>query len=157
MPTSIKTLYQRALRLCTTLDWIGPLAVRLIVGFAFILTGKGKLGDLDKVTGFFTDLHIPFPHANAVFVGTVELVGGLLLVIGLGTRIAALFLSATMAVAFVTAIVPHSEGFLDLFSTIELTYLVIFLWLIVGGAGRASIDHLLARRGQAGPHVGALA
>src|SRR5262245_53118434 len=63
MPTSLKTLYQRALRLCARLDWIGPLAVRLIVGFAFVLTGKGKLGDLDKVTGFFTDLHIPFPHA----------------------------------------------------------------------------------------------
>ena len=154
MPTSIKNLYQRALRLCARLDWIGPLVVRLIIGVAFFFDGKGKLGDLDKVTGFFTDLHIPFPHANAVFVATVELVGGLLLVIGLGTRIAALFLAATMSVAFVTAIVPQSESFLDLFSTIELTYLAIFVWLIVGGAGRASIDHLLARRGQASPQVG---
>lgn len=154
MLTSIKTLYQRALRLCTKLDWIGPLVVRLIVGFAFVLTGKGKLGDLDKVTGFFTELNIPFPHANAVFVAMVEFVGGLLLILGLGTRIAALFLAATMSVAFVTAIAPHSESFLDLFSTIELTYLAIFVWLIVGGAGRASIDHLLARRGQAGAHVG---
>lgn len=154
MLTSIKTLYQRALRLCTKLDWIGPLAVRLVVGVAFILTGKGKLGDLDKVTSFFTDLHIPFPHANAVFVSLVELVGGSLLVIGLGTRIVALLLTATMSVAFVTAIVPHSESVLDLFSTIELTYLPIFVWLIVSGAGRISIDHLIARRGQAGPHVG---
>jgi putative oxidoreductase len=154
MLISIKTLYQRALRLCAKLDWIGPLGVRLIVGIAFILTGKGKLGDLDKVTGFFTELHIPFPHANAVFVATVELVGGLLLVIGLGTRIAALFLTATMSVAFATAIVPNSESVLDLFSTIELTYLAIFIWLIVSGAGRASIDHLIARRGHAGAHVG---
>jgi putative oxidoreductase len=75
-------------------------------------------------------------------------------VIGLGTRISALLLAATMAVAFVTAIVPHSESFLDLFSTIELTYLAIFAWLIVSGPGPISIDHLLARRGQAGPHVG---
>jgi putative oxidoreductase len=154
MLTSIKTLYQHALRLCTKLDWIGPLLVRLIVGFAFILTGKGKLGDLDKVTGFFTELNIPFPHANAVFVGTVELVGGLLLVIGLGTRIAAIFLAATMAVAFVTAKVPSAESWLDLFSTLELTYVAIFVWLIVGGAGPISIDHLLARRSQASSHVG---
>jgi putative oxidoreductase len=145
MLTSIKTLVQRALRLCARLDWLGPLAVRLVVGVAFVLTGKGKLGDLDKVTGFFTDLHIPFPHANAVFVATVELVCGSLLVIGLGTRIAALLLAATMAVAFVTAIVPHSESVLDLFSTIELTYLAIFAWLIVGGGGSMSIDHLIAR------------
>ncbi len=147
MPLSIKTLYQRALRLCAKLDWIGPLVVRLIVGVAFFFDGKGKLGNLEKVTSFFADdLHIPFPHANAVFVSVVELVGGLLLVIGLGTRIAALLLAATMAVAFVTAIVPNSESVLDLFSTIELTYLAIFVWLIVGGGGPISIDHLIARR-----------
>jgi putative oxidoreductase len=146
MLTPIKTLVQRALRSCAKLDWLGPLVIRLVVGIAFFLTGKGKLGDLDKVTAFFTDLHIPFPHANAVFVATVELVCGSLLVIGLGTRIAALLLTATMAVAFVTAIVPNSESFLDLFSTIELTYLAIFVWLIVSGGGRISIDHLIARR-----------
>jgi putative oxidoreductase len=147
MLTSIKTLYQRALRLCARLDWLGPLVVRLIIGFAFFLDGKGKLGNLDKVTSFFADdLHIPFPHANAVFVSTVELVGGLLLVIGLGTRIAALLLAATMAVAFVTAIVPHSDSVLDLFNTIELTYLAIFVWLIVSGGGPISIDRLIARR-----------
>jgi putative oxidoreductase len=153
MLTPIKTLIQRALRLCARLDWLGPLAVRLVVGVAFILTGKGKIGDLDKVTSFFTDLHIPFPHANAVFVSLVELVGGALLVIGLGTRIVALLLTATMSVAFVTAIVPNTESVLDLFSTIELTYLPIFLWLVVSGAGRASIDHLIARRAQAGAEL----
>jgi putative oxidoreductase len=153
MLTPIKTLVQRALRLCAKLEWLGPLAVRLVVGVAFILTGKGKLGDLDKVTGFFTDLHIPFPHANAVFVALVEFVGGSLLVIGLGTRIVALLLTATMAVAFVTAIAPNSESVLDLFSTIELTYLAIFIWLIVSGAGRVSIDHLIARRAKAGAEL----
>jgi uncharacterized membrane protein YphA (DoxX/SURF4 family) len=67
-------------------------------------------------------------------------------VIGLGTRIAAALLAATMAVAFVTAIAPNSESVLDLFNTIELTYLAIFAWLIVSGGGPISLDHLLARR-----------
>lgn len=147
MLTSIKTLYQRALKLCAKLAWIGPLVVRLVIGVAFFIDGKGKLGNLDKVTSFFADdLHIPFAHANAVFVSVVELVGGLLLVIGLGTRIAAALLAATMAVAFVTAIAPHSESVLDLFNTIELTYLAIFVWLIVSGGGPISIDHLISRR-----------
>ena len=147
MLTSIKTLYQRALKLCAKLAWIGPLAVRIVVGVAFFIDGKGKLGNLDKVTSFFADdLHIPFAHANAVFVSVVELVGGLLLAIGLGTRIAAALLAATMAVAFVTAIAPNAESVLDLFNTIELTYLAIFAWLIVSGGGPISIDHLLARR-----------
>ena len=56
MPISIKTLYQRALRLCARLDWIGPLVVRLIVGVAFFFDGRGKLGHLEKVIGYFTDL-----------------------------------------------------------------------------------------------------
>ncbi|HEX3758037.1 MAG TPA: DoxX family protein [Kofleriaceae bacterium] len=155
MPSSIKNLYQRALQVCTRLEGIGPLAVRLIVGVAFFFDGWGKLGNLEKVTDYFgSDLHIPFPHANAVFVSTVELVGGALLVVGLGTRIAALLLAGTMAVAFLTAILPHADSIIDLFSTIELTYLAIFVWLIVGGAGPISIDHLLSRRGHAGPQVG---
>lgn len=147
MPISIKTLYRRALQLCAKLHWIGPLAVRIVIGVAFFIDGKGKLGNLDKVTSFFADdLHIPFAHANAVFVSVVELVGGLLLVLGLGTRIAALLLAATMAVAFVTAIVPNAESVLDLFNTIELTYLAIFVWLIVSGGGPISIDRLIAGR-----------
>jgi putative oxidoreductase len=153
MPISLKALYQRALRLCAKLDWIGPLVVRLIIGVAFFFDGKGKLGNLDMVTGNFEKLDIPFPHANAVFVSVVELVCGLLLVIGLGTRIAALLLTATMLVAFVTAIVPSTE-FLDLFSSLELTYMAIFVWLIVSGGGPISIDYLLARRGQAATHTG---
>lgn len=154
MPLSIKTLYQRALQLCARLDWLGPLAVRIVIGVAFFIDGKGKLGNLEKVTSYFADdLHIPFAHANAVFVSVVELVGGLLLVIGLGTRIAAALLAATMAVAFVTAIVPNSESVLDLFNTIELTYLAIFVWLIVSGGGPISIDRLIARHHQPGPDV----
>lgn len=155
MLTSITNLYQRALRVCAKLHWIGPLAVRIIIGVAFFFDGKGKLGNLEKVTAYFQDdLHIPFAHANALFVSVVELVGGGLLVLGLGTRIAALLLASTMAVAFVTAIVPQADSVIDLFSTIELTYLAIFIWLIVGGAGPISIDHLLSRRGQAGHQVG---
>jgi putative oxidoreductase len=153
MSTMIKTLSRRALELCATLRWIGPLAVRLVIGAAFLLTGWGKLHNLDGVTEFFTELGIPMPHANAVFVSLVELVGGALLVLGLGTRIAAALLIGTMAVALLTAIWPKADSVLDLFSTIELTYLVIFVWLAVHGAGKASLDHLLARRSR-DPHVG---
>ncbi|TMQ11003.1 MAG: DoxX family protein, partial [Deltaproteobacteria bacterium] len=133
MLTSIKTLPRRALEICNQLGWIGPLLVRLIVGIAFVLTGWGKLHSLDNVTEFFTDLGIPLPHANAVFVSTVEFVGGLLLILGLGTRIAAALLIGVMTVALLTAIGPKADSALDLFSTIELTYLVVFVWLLVNG------------------------
>jgi putative oxidoreductase len=154
MLAPIKHLARTALEICNKLDWIGPLAVRVLVGVAFVLTGWGKLHNLDGITSFFTDLHIPAPHANAVFVSTVEFVGGLLLILGLGTRIVSLLLIGTMAVAFFTAILPKLDSKLDLFSTIELTYLVIFVWLAVSGAGRASLDYLLFLLLRRDPQVG---
>ena len=154
MLTSIKDLSRSALGICAKLSWIGPLLVRLLVGVAFVLTGWGKLHNLDGTTSFFAELHIPLPHLNAVFASTVEFVGGLLLILGLGTRITALFLIGVMTVALFTAVLPKADSVLDLFSTIELTYLVIFVWLGLGGAGKASFDHLLFRRGPHDPQVG---
>lgn len=145
MSPSLATARERSLSALRRLEWLGPLLVRLTIGLVFVVTGWGKLHDLDSVTQFFDSLHIPAPHANAVFVSTVELVGGALLMLGLGTRIAAMFLIGVMAVAIGTAKLPELHGLVDLVNTIELTYLVAFVWLAVSGAGRASLDHLLTR------------
>ena len=53
-------------------------------------TGWGKLSDIHKVIGFFTDLGIPAPTLNAYFVASLEFGGGLLLILGLGSRLVAL-------------------------------------------------------------------
>jgi putative oxidoreductase len=148
MLTSLDRLTRPLLALCAKFHWIGPLAVRLVIGVAFVVTGWGKLHNLGQVTEYFTTLHIPFPGPQAAFVSTVELVGGALLVLGLGTRIAALFLIGVMTVATLTAKLPEAEHLIDLASTIELTYLVTFVWLVVAGGGKASLDHVIARRGQ---------
>ena len=149
---STKALYQRALQQCAKLAWLGPLAFRVVIGAAFLRNGWHKLHMLDDITGFFTELHIPMPHANAVFVSSVEFVGGLLLILGLGTRIAALLLIGVMAVAILTAVYPDADK--STLDSIELSYLLGFLWLVVGGAGSVSIDRVLARRGHAGHQVG---
>lgn len=146
MPTSIPQLTRHLIASSGRIAWLGPLVVRVVIGVAFVVTGWGKLHNLDQVTSFFTELHIPAPHANAVFVSCVELVGGALLILGLGTRIAALLLIGVMAVAIVTAKLPEAEHLIDLVSTIELTYLAVFVWLLLAGGGAASIDHALARR-----------
>src|SRR5262245_5358755 len=77
---SIISAYRRMLAICRNLDFLGPLAVRIVVGASFVLSGKGKLGNLEKITDYFTSLNIPKPHANAVFVSLVEFVGGVLLI-----------------------------------------------------------------------------
>ena len=140
----IRKLYLQALGLCNKLGWLGPLAVRVVIGLAFARNGWAKLHNLDNITDFFTQLGIPMPHANAVFVSSVECFGGVLLVLGLGTRIAALFLIGVMAVATLTAVWPDADK--TLLDSIEISYLLSFLWLVVAGPGPVSIDHLIARK-----------
>lgn len=135
----------RALRTLRRLEWVGPLLVRLTIGLVFAASGWGKLHNLDDVTRFFDALGIPAPSVQAAFVSSIELVGGILLLFGLGTRIAALFLIGVMAVALWTAKLPELHGIVDLAGTVELAYLVAFVWIVVAGPGTASLDHVLVR------------
>lgn len=141
----LKDVPRGAESLLRRFDWVGPLAARVSLGVVFVVTGWGKLHSLEKVTSFFDSLHIPAPHANAVFVALVEFVGGLALIAGLGTRVASLLLIGVMAVAIGTAKLPDLHGVVDLVNTVEFTYLVVFGWLLVSGAGSASMDRWLCR------------
>lgn len=147
MLASIKTLHDHTIARLHSLAWIGPLLVRLTVGLVFATTGWGKLQNLDNVVQFFESLGIPAPGFHAAFVSGLELVGGLLVLAGLGTRIFSALLIGVMAVALWTARWSELHGVVDLANTIELTYLVMFAWLVVSGAGAVSLDHLLTRRG----------
>jgi putative oxidoreductase len=138
--------YMRMLSLLRKIDWAGPLLVRVTVGIVFVTTGWGKLHSLGQVTQYFESLHIPLPGANATMVATIEFVGGLLLVAGFATRLVSALLIGTMAVALYTAILPDLHGVRDLAASIEFTYLAIFAWLVVAGAGRASVDSLIFGR-----------
>jgi len=141
-------------RILATLDrfsWVGPLAVRLSLGAVFLGTGWGKVHNLAQVTGFFTELGIPFPAAQATIVSGIELVGGTLILLGLFTRFAALPLLGTMVVAILTAKRPEIAGIRSLLAFEESTYLAGFLWLFVAGAGKASLDALLFGRKSALP------
>jgi putative oxidoreductase len=154
MFTWIHTLSDRALGLCRKLAWTGPLLVRLTLGVVFAITGWGKLHSLDDVTRFFESLNIPAPGVQALVVSSIEFGGGLLLIVGLGTRIASALLIGVMAVAIWTAKLAEIDGVGDLANSVEFTYLVMFVWLVVSGAGAASLDHLIARRGPGEPRVG---
>src|SRR3954470_3287065 len=115
----IAAVRARALDLTTKLDWVAPLVARITLGVLFVSTGWGKVHDLHKVTGFFSDLGIPMPHLNAVMVSFVELIGGGLLLLGLASRLAALPLMASMAVAILTAQRASVHGLPDLFGLVE--------------------------------------
>jgi putative oxidoreductase len=134
----------RALEVTSTvsrrLEGLAPLLARLTLGVTFAGTGFGKLSHLEKVTAFFTDLGLPFPHQQAVLVGSTELAGGVLLVAGLASRIASVPLLATMVVAIATAKRAEISGVSDLFGLVEWTYLVLLAWVALAGPGRFSLD-----------------
>jgi putative oxidoreductase len=139
----------RLLSLATRLSFLPPLLARVVLGVVFLRTGWGKLHSLDSVAQFFASLGIPAPALQAAVVATVETVGGGLLLIGLGTRLAALPLAATMVVATATAQWPQAQSVLDLTATIELAYLGLLVWLAQSGPGAASLDHLATRHRRA--------
>jgi putative oxidoreductase len=148
-------LGERVERLYARLDcheWIVRLAIRLAVGVMFFGSGLGKLGTLSGLTQYFRSLGIPAPEIQAPFVATTELVCGVLIVIGLATRPAALMLSGVMTVATVTAAIPEKKITASWHGLLEFLYLpevLLFLLLgslVVAGAGRASLDARVGRR-----------
>jgi putative oxidoreductase len=126
------------------------LAIRLYWGWQFAQTGWGKLSDIHKVVGFFTNLGIPAPALNAWFVSGLEFAGGLLLILGLGSRLIALPLAIDMIVAYIAA---DREALLSILSSPDkftaaapFTLLVASLIILIFGPGKVSLDALLAGR-----------
>lgn len=120
------------------------LAVRLYWGWQFCQTGLGKLTNIPKVVDFFTSLGIPFPTLNAYFVGSLECVGGVLLFLGLGSRLIALPLTFNMLVAYITA---DREALFSVFSdpgkfyaADPYTFLFASVLILIFGPGRFSLD-----------------
>jgi putative oxidoreductase len=125
------------------------LLIRLCWGIQFCQTGFGKLQHIEKVTGFFSSLGIPFPMANAYLVGCTEMIGGFLLTIGLASRLASLPLIATLLVAYATSEQPALQ---KLFSFTDINpfltadpFLFLFACVIIlaFGPGFFSLDRYL--------------
>jgi putative oxidoreductase len=146
----VQGLHRRALLGAERLAFLAPLLARFTVGVAFLESGWGKVHNLDRVTEFFTELGIPAPAFQATFVSWVELVGGALLLLGLGTRLAAVPLLCTMIVALLTAKAEDITGVGELVGAIEFTYLALLAWLALAGGGAGSLDRVIAGRAASG-------
>jgi putative oxidoreductase len=126
------------------------LLVRLYWGWQFMQTGWGKVNNIQKVTDFFTTLGIPAPALNAHFIAGLELVGGILLVVGLASRLIGFMLSANMLVAYITAdrealfsIISDPDKF---YAASPYTFLIASLIILAFGAGKISLDAWIESR-----------
>jgi putative oxidoreductase len=126
------------------------LLVRGWWGWSFFLTGKGKLLNLHKTASFFGDLGLPLPQLNAILAGSTECVGGLLLLLGLGSRLISVPLIFTMIVAYATA---DKEAVAAVFSDPDkftsaapFLFLLACLLVFAFGPGKFSLDAWLFKK-----------
>ncbi len=130
-------------------DW-GPVVLRVAIGVVFVMHGGQKLlvYGIPGVAGSMEQLGLPLPYVSATLATATELLGGLALIIGAGTRHAALGLAVVMVIAAITA---HSNGGFFLPDGFEyvLTLGAATAAIFLSGAGQLSVDALLATRKQA--------
>jgi putative oxidoreductase len=117
---------------------------RILLAAIFILAGFSKLTDISGTAGYFGMYNLPAPSVMAVLAGLVELVGGIAVLIGFQTRIAAFGLAVFCVLS---ALIAHMD-WADLNQIINfqknLAMAGGFLVLAAYGAGALSVD---ARRG----------
>ncbi|HEU4403028.1 MAG TPA: DoxX family protein [Candidatus Polarisedimenticolia bacterium] len=142
----IVSLRGLVLSVAARLAWLPPTLARLCVGWLFMNTGWGKLHHLPDLVSYFTELGIPAPQIQAPFAAANEFVCGLLILVGLATRLASVPLIIVMIVAIATAKKGDLSGVADLFGFTEFLYILLLVYLGVSGPGPLSLDRFLGPR-----------
>ena len=136
------------------------LIIRLMAGGVFFWEGILKFVYVNQGVGRFTKLGFPFPENTAHFVAVAEIAGGLLLLLGLFTRIAAFYFIIQMIVAVLSTKIslylgtsplplppsPPKDGIWAVLHEIRSDYAQILtcLFLLIEGAGRRSLDFIIS-------------
>jgi len=145
----IQKLYDRFVNSMSNLQSPLLLVVRLYWGWQISQNGWAKLHNISHVTEFFASLGLPAPGPTAIFVSSTELVVGILLAVGLLSRIAAFALSFDMIVAYITADRVALLSFLSdpgkFYNADPYTFLFAALLILVFGPGKLSVDTLVER------------
>ena len=119
----------------------GPLPIRILAGIAFMAHGLPKLSDVAGTQGFFGNIGLP-PEL-AVLIAMLEVIGGIFLLVGILTRITAVFFVIEMIGAILT--VKISKGFVGGYE-LDLLLIAISISLLLTGPGRLSIEWNVLKR-----------
>ena len=119
------------------------LFARLAVAYGFYEPAMQKWSDIKSVTDWFGSMGIPFPALNAYMAASTELIGVVLLTLGLFTRLISIPLMVIMVVAIITVHLAHGFAAGDNGFEIPLYYMLFLAIFASYGAGKFSLDHLL--------------
>ena len=124
----------------------GPLPIRIMAGTAFILHGYPKFGNIPGIQGFMGSLGVPGELALPVAI--LETIGGILLILGVLTRISAILLAIEMSLT--SLVVKLQGGFLGGQGQpgfeIDLLLMAMAISLVITGPGRVSIEWDVIKR-----------
>ena len=145
----VKNLHDKFFNLVSYAQTPFLLFVRLYWGWQLVESGWGKLHNLGKVTEFFTSLGLPMPGPTAMFISSLEFFGGILLALGLFSRVISLMLTVNLIAAYITA---DREALFSIFSDPDkfmaaapFTFLFASLLILIFGPGKIAVDTLLGR------------
>lgn len=122
------------------------LLARLVLAYGFYEPALMKWNDVNSVAAWFSTLGIPFSTLSAYLASTAELLGVVLLAIGLFTRIVSIPLIIVMIVAIFTVHIGNGFSVANNGFEIPLYYLLFLGLLSSFGAGRFSIDSLVFKK-----------
>lgn len=123
---------------------VATLVARVFISILFILAGFAKLTAISGTAGYFTGLGLPAPTITAIVVGLIEFVGGLAILVGFQTRLAAAIVALFTIGATLVAHMNFAEGMNALMAQKNLAIAGGLILLTLQGAGSISID---AKRG----------
>jgi len=143
---ALVTVFYDWSRICAGwLGWLGPLAARIVVGWVFLWSGWTKLNVLPRMIENFRDWGIPAPEFFTPLASGIEFVCGILLLVGLLTRFAAVPMMIVMAVAIISAKWVEVDSLETFLGFDEVAYLIMFGWLAIAGPGPVSVDHYVLK------------
>lgn len=143
------TLFQRRNRVVMVQPWglvVPQSLIRVVLGALLINHGVGKVfNGTGKLGSHLAELGWPLPHAQAFLAGYTEFLGGVLLIVGLFTR-----LSAALNVGLFTIIVfvyHYADAFAD--KEAGLLFLLLSLTVLFMGPGKISVDNFVFTKNEA--------
>ena len=141
-------MYIRGLDIRRTAPY-GLAILRIVLGIAMLVHGWSKLsGGVDNVAGFFGGmLGIPAPGLMAWVVTIVELVGGILLVVGFLTQIAGILIALDMLGAILFAFLLRGAPFIEngqISWEKEAVFAAAALCIVLAGPGAWSVEDAVA-------------
>ena len=122
------------------------LLLRLILAYGFFGPAMMKWQNMTAIGDWFKSLGYPAPYFNAYMAGTTELLGVVLLILGLGTRVISLLLIFVMFVAITTVHLKHGFEASNNGFEIPLYYAIMLFTLFAYGAGKYSLDNFLSKK-----------